>query len=129
MLGLTSLIRAFLLTIASAAATAQPLQVLASRQAACGPFASVLVIFMGATPADEQIWCIPFDTRLYAISDTSSISHVNTSGGPCTFAGVDGLSLTVASLGTWDVGPPQRLVSVTCGEFPGEPGILSSAAA
>lgn len=112
------LISAAIFTITSAAPTLQPTfhisTALTSRQARCEPPANVLVTFMGATPADMHFGCVPLDRRLYAISDNSSISHVALNGGVCTFAGIDGLRLTVPGPEVWDVGPPQRLVSVTC---------------
>lgn len=80
----------------------------------------VYATLQGATPEDQLTIPIPTTSSFTPTGYGSSISHVVTSGGPCTFFGVDGLVLTVPGAGLVDVGPPQTIVGVVCGS--GAPG-------
>jgi len=77
----------------------------------------VAVTLIGAAGAQYSVE-IPCSGEWYPIDNPLSISHIQTSAGPCTFTGIDGGSLTLAT-GTYsDFGPPQTVVGGYCGYEP-----------
>jgi len=75
---------------------------------------------IGAAGA-EYTMPIPVDMTLAYTNQALSISNIETTGGTCTFCGVDGAEVgtftgpgTMSLKDTADVGPPQTIVFAVC---------------
>lgn len=60
------------------------------------------------------------DESVHLTNNALCISHIDTTGGPCDFFGVDGVIVSNPAAGGQDVGPPQTIVAAACGPRPAE---------
>jgi hypothetical protein len=63
---------------------------------------------------------IAMDESVHLTNNVLGISHIDTTGGPCDFFGVDGVIVSIPATGGQDVGPPQMIVAAACGPRPAE---------
>jgi len=80
---------------------------------------SVTATLIGAA-GDQYAVAIAMDENVHLTNNALSISHINTSGGPCDFFGVDGAVVSIPTAAGQDVGPPQTIVAAACGPRPAE---------
>ena len=109
---------AFLSALASAAPAALPAS---SPPSPRGEDAISLTLF-GATPEAQYTVLIPTTGYFTPTYNALSISHAQSSGGPCGLFGIDGLVLELAQATYVDVGPPQTIVGIACGPKTGQNG-------
>ncbi|RMZ92550.1 hypothetical protein DV736_g235, partial [Chaetothyriales sp. CBS 134916] len=82
----------------------------------------ITVTLFGATPEAQYSISVPPTGDFTLTNNELSISHVQTSGGPCGLFGVDQLIQEIDTAGYVDVGAPQTIVGVACGPKKGENG-------
>jgi len=80
---------------------------------------SVTATLIGAAGAQYTV-AIAMDESVHLTNNALSISHIETTGGPCDFFGVDGAVVSIPAAGGQDVGPPQTIVAAACGPRPAE---------
>jgi hypothetical protein len=80
---------------------------------------SVTATLIGAAGA-QYTMAIAMDESVHLTNNALSISHIDTTGGPCDFFGVDGVVVSIPVAGGQDVGPPQTIVAAACGPQPAE---------
>jgi hypothetical protein len=78
---------------------------------------SVTATLIGAAGA-QYTMAIAMDENVHLTNNDLGISHINTSGGPCDFFGVNGAVVSFPAAGAQDIGPPQTIVAAACGPRP-----------
>jgi len=79
----------------------------------------VTATLIDATGAQYTV-AIAMDESVHLTKNASSISHIDTTDGPCDFFGVDGAVVSIPAAGGQDVGLPQTIVAAACGPRPAE---------